>query len=216
MPNTGENMRNPTSNKSASRETWDRKYDTEEYVYGRSPNDFLATHYTTIPKGKVLCLADGEGRNSVFLAKQGYQVTAVDVSPVGLEKARRLAREEEVDLELICADLSTYNLGEARWDGIVSIYCHLPPPLRKALHQQVMHALTPQGVFLLEAYRPKQLEYGTGGPPIAALMITMNSLVTELPDLHFHHLVQLDRVLQEGRNHSGIGAVVQAIATKKK
>src|SRR5919112_1168906 len=110
---------------------WDERYSSEEYAYGTKPNRFLEAKVSFIPKGKVLSLAEGEGRNAVYLAKQGYSVTAVDASIVGLNKAGKLAEENGVVVELIHADLADYDLGEDEWDGIVSIFCPLPSPLRK-------------------------------------------------------------------------------------
>ena len=194
---------------------WDQEYDTEEYVYGKLPNDFLKERYSTIPKGKVLLLAEGEGRNAVFLAKLGYAVTAVDISSVGLEKAKKLAGENSVSIEVICEDLATFDLGEKKWDGIVSISCHLPPELRQDLYKRIERALKPSGVFFLEGYRPEQLKYKTGGPPLAEMMTSKETLVKELPNLAFSHLQEIDRKVNEGINHHGLGAVIQAIGTPK-
>ena len=97
---------------------WDDIYDTPEYVYGREPNQFLRDNYTAIPMGKVLCLAEGEGRNAAYLAGLGYEVTAVDHSRVGLVKAERLALEKGVDIDIVHADLADFDLGEQRWDGV--------------------------------------------------------------------------------------------------
>ena len=192
---------------------WDQEYDTEDYVYGKQPNDFLMKRYTTIPNGKVLFLAEGEGRNAVFLAKHGYTVTAVDLSIVGLEKAKNLAAENNVNIELICEDLETFDLGDNKWDGIVSISCHLPPELRQHLYKRIERALKPSGVFFLEGYRPEQLKFKTGGPPLAEMMTSKETLVKELPNLKFSHLKEIDREVNEGINHHGMGAVIQAIGT---
>ncbi|WOT04812.1 class I SAM-dependent methyltransferase [Shewanella youngdeokensis] len=194
---------------------WDEQYDTQEYIYGKQPNDFLASHYDAVPKGKVLLLAEGEGRNAVFMAKMGYSVTAVDLSNVGLKKAQQLAKENHVSIETICADLALFDLGENQWDGIVSIYCHLPSPLRQDLYQRIERAIKPGGVFLLEAYRPEQLAYKTGGPSDASMMISTHTLLNELPHFIFSHLAAVERVINEGRNHHGLGAVVQAIGSLK-
>ncbi len=105
---------------------WDKEFDTETYVYGKEPNEFLKEHYEELPKGKVLCLAEGEGRNAVFLATKGFDVTAVDISQVGLNKAKKLAKEAGVEIRTICKDLAAFDLGEQQWDSIVSISCHLP------------------------------------------------------------------------------------------
>lgn len=193
---------------------WDERYRTDDYVYGTAPNDFLSRHYHLIPKGEVLCLAEGEGRNAVFLARHGYEVTAVDLSSVGLAKARKLAQAHEVQIRCIQADLADFDLGENRWQGIVSIFCHLPPPIRRQLHQQVDHALKRGGVFLLEAYTPKQLELRTGGPSDTSLMMTKDILQTELADLALDRLEELERDVVEGSLHTGPAAVVQAVAVK--
>lgn len=194
---------------------WDERYSAEEYAYGTTPNEFLVENVNWIPKGKVLSLAEGEGRNAVFLAKQGYTVTAVDASLVGLNKARTLAEENGVDIELIHADLGEYDLGENQWDGIVSIFCPLPSSVRKELYKKVLVGLKQSGVFLLEAYTPDQLKHGTGGGSSVDTMQSKESLRLELPGLKFKHLVELERSVVEGIYHTGIGAVVQAIAVKE-
>lgn len=194
---------------------WDERYSAEEYAYGTTPNEFLVEKVGCIPKGKVLSLAEGEGRNAVFLAKQSYAVTAVDASVVGLNKARKLAEENDVLVEFIHADLADYDLGENKWDGIVSIFCPLPSSLRKELYKKVIAALKPNGVFLLEAYTPDQLKHGTGGGTSVDVMQSEESLSIELADLKFKHLTELERDVIEGAYHTGTGSVVQAIATKE-
>ncbi len=194
---------------------WNERYSAEEYAYGTSPNKFLEANFSSIPKGKVLSLAEGEGRNAVFLAKQGYSVTAVDSSLVGLNKARKLAEENGVVIEFIQADLADYDLGENQWDGIVSIFCPLPSSIRKQLHKKVAAGLKPNGVFLLEAYTPEQLKHGTGGGNSVDVMQSKETLSLELAGLKFQHLIELERDIIEGIYHTGIGAVVQAIASKE-
>jgi SAM-dependent methyltransferase len=194
---------------------WDERYKAEKYAYGKTPNKFLEENINCIPKGKVLSLAEGEGRNAVFLAKQGYSVTAVDASLVGLNKARKLAEESEVAIEFIHADLADYELGENKWDGIISIFSPLPSSLRKELHKKVIAGLKQNGVFLLEAYTPDQLRHGTGGGNSVDVMQTKESVSLELASLKFKRLTELERDVIEGIYHTGIGAVVQAIATKE-
>lgn len=194
---------------------WDTRYGYDGYFYGTDPNDFVAKHYHRLPEhGRVLCLADGEGRNSVFLASHGFDVTAVDQSAVGLEKATRLARERGVVITAIQADLAQWPLGAQDWDAIVAIFCHLPPSIRRHVHEQIPGALKPGGVLLLEAYTPAQLAFGTGGPPYAELMLTADILTAELPPLVFDHLLETERQIIEGSGHTGRGAVVQAIARR--
>ena len=193
---------------------WDERYSTDDYAYGKAPNAFLAERHAAIPKGRVLSLAEGEGRNAVFLALQGYAVTAVDGSAVGLAKARRLAEENGVAIDTVHADLAEFAIGEGQWDGIVSIFCPLPSALRAAVHRRVVAGLRPGGVFLLEAYRPEQVHYGTGGGKDTDTMQTPESLQQELAGLSFRHLAALERDIVEGSYHTGLGAVVQAIAVK--
>jgi SAM-dependent methyltransferase len=193
---------------------WNERYSAKEYAYGTEPNTFLAAHFAQLPKGRVLSLAEGEGRNAVFLAQQGYAVTAVDGSQVGLGKAQALAEAKGAAVDLVCADLADYALGVNAWDAIVSIFCPLPPAIRKALHRKVLAALKPGGVFLLEAYTPAQVKYGTGGGKSVEVMQTAASLRDELPGLNFLHLVELEREVVEGTFHTGLGAVVQAIGVK--
>ena len=193
---------------------WDERFNTPDYAYGTEPNDFLAANYQAIPPGKVVSLAEGEGRNAVFLASRGYQVTAVDSSSVGLAKAERLAQERGVELATVVADLATYDLGENQWDGIVSIFFPLPSAVRQQMHHRIVRALKPGGVYLVEAYTPEQLKHGTGGGPSADNKLTKEMLEADLADLTFEHLVELEREVVEGTYHTGTAAVVQAVARK--
>jgi len=193
---------------------WNERYSQADYVYGKNPNDFLASVVQQIPKGRVLCLADGEGRNGVYLAQQGCQVTAVDGSSVGLEKARKLAAERSVAIETIVADLAEFSIQPNSWDAIVSIFCHLPPTVRAHVHRQVVSGLRSGGVLVLEAYTPRQLQFKTGGPPTADLTMELATLQQELEGLEFKHAVELERDIQEGLFHRGRSAVVQVVAVK--
>lgn len=196
------------------KQMWDERYATEEYAYGTQPNKFLEENFQQLPKGKVLSLAEGEGRNAVFLAKQGYSVTAVDGSIVGLNKAGKLADENGVFIECIHADLADYDLGENKWDGIISIFNPLPSSLRKPLYKKVVTALKRNGVFLVEAYTPEQVKHGTGGGNSVDTMQSKQTLNEELAGLEFCHLIELEREVIEGTYHTGTGAVVQAIASR--
>lgn len=195
---------------------WDQRYTEEGFAYGTEPNDFLKSAYAQIPPGgHVLCLAEGEGRNAVYLAQQGYQVTAVDQSAVGLQKAQRFAHNNGVEITTVVADLAEFDFGLQTWDGIVSIFAHVPPTLRQTLHQQVVKALSPKGVFILEAYTLRHVSMeGIGGPPPAAqeLFMSLEQLHQELVGLTFLHSAELDRHITEGKYHNGHSAVVQLIA----
>jgi len=179
--------------------SWDEKYGAPGHYYGTEPNGFLREHHAMIPAGgRVLCLAEGEGRNAVFLAQQGYRVVAVDQSPVGLRKAEILAAERGVTISTVVADLADYRIEPGRFDGIVSIWCHLPPPLRADVHRRVVAGLKRGGAFLLEAYTPAQLHYGTGGPKSIDLLPTLAELRIELDGLDLVHAVEREREVHEG------------------
>jgi hypothetical protein len=194
---------------------WNERYSESGFAYGTAPNDFLVAERVRLPsRGSCLALADGEGRNGVWLASEGLTVTAVDQSAVGLEKARRLAEQAGVSLHTEVADLATYDLGVEAWDAIVSIWAHVPPALRLSLHRRVVQALRPSGVFLLEAYTPAQIPLGTGGPKDATLLMTLAGLREELAGLELEVGAERERVVEEGRYHQGNSAVVQVVARK--
>jgi SAM-dependent methyltransferase len=195
---------------------WDERYREPGFAYGTEPNDFLAANAERyLPAGaEILSLAEGEGRNAVFLARLGFRVTGVDGSALGLEKARTLAERHGVAIRTVVADLESFDLGVERWDGIVSIWCHTPPPLRARLHRGVVTALRRGGVLLLEAYTPKQLEYGTGGPPTADLTMTLAAVRDELAGLELVEAGERIRDVHEGKYHDGPSAVLQVVARK--
>jgi SAM-dependent methyltransferase len=193
---------------------WDERYNTTDYVYGTDPNAFLANVVAEMPRGRTLCVAEGEGRNAVFLAEHGHDVVAVDSSAVGLEKARRLAIERGVMIETVVEDLAHLDITAGSWDAIVSIFAHVPPEIRKPLHRKIVHGLRPGGMLVLEAYTPAQIELGTGGPPVAELTMNLEILREELDGLVFRHAVELQRDVVEGRFHTGKGAVVQVVAIR--
>ena len=193
---------------------WDERYSSAEYAYGIEANEFLKQNFHNIKKGKVISLAEGEGRNAVFLAQQGYSVTAIDSSIVGLEKARALAKRSNVDIDFIHADINEFDFGNKQWDGIISIFFPLPSQQRQALYKKLPLALKPNGVFFLEAYTPKQVKNNTGGGKVIDVMQSKHSLKHELAGVHFKYLTELERNISEGMFHTGIGSVVQAIAIK--
>lgn len=194
---------------------WDTRYAEPGWAFGTEPNDFLRAHAARLPAGgRVLCLAEGEGRNAVWLAEQGFEVTGVDLSPVGLAKAQQLASERGVRITTQVADLAEFDLGASAWDGIVSIFAHVPADVRAPLHRRVVSALRAGGVLVLEAYTPKQAEHGTGGPQHADRFMTLAGLRTELASLEFEHAAELEREVIEGRYHTGRASVVQVVARR--
>ena len=196
------------------RERWDERYSESGFVYGTEPNEFLALVADQIPRGPVLSVGEGEGRNAIFLARLGHEVVAVDQSDVGLAKLRQRADELGVHIETQQADLGGYAIEPGAWAGIVSIFCHLPPSIRVPLHAAIVRGLRPGGVFVLEAYTPQQLGRGTGGPPSLELLVSLADLERELAGLEFLHAAELEREVREGAYHTGLASVVQVVARR--
>jgi len=194
---------------------WDERYSEPGYAYGESPNDYLVSMVDKIKGKQVLSLAEGEGRNAIYLASKGFNVTAVDSSVVGLTKANELASQKQVSISTEQADLTDYEPGIEQWDAIISIFCHLPEVIRKQLHKKVMQALRPGGVLILEAYIPKQLEFATGGPPSASLMMSLDKVAHELQGMELELAQEIERDVIEGKYHHGRAAVLQILARKK-
>ena len=194
---------------------WDERYSEPGYTYGTEPNDFLISMADTVtPGGRILCLAEGEGRNAVYLASLGYEVTGVDGSEVGLRKAQALARERGVTITTIHADLGTFEIGSEQWDGIIACYCHVPSVIRIPLHQAAVRGLKPGGIFVLEAFSQEQLAYDTGGPQSLDMLKSLDDVKEELAGLEFRHAVQLEREVREGNRHTGLASVIQIMGIK--
>ncbi|MFT7043445.1 MAG: SAM-dependent methyltransferase [Candidatus Azotimanducaceae bacterium] len=193
---------------------WDERYQGTDYLFGTEPNDFLATAVQGLVPAETLCLADGEGRNGVFLAGLGHRVTSLDASTVGLEKAQLLASQHDVSIKTRLADLTTEDLGHETWDLIVSIFFHLPTAERHALHQRIARALRPGGRIILEAYTPAQLAFKTGGPSRPEMLMSLPLLRADFAGLAVVHAIELERDVVEGAGHIGRSAVVQFVADK--
>jgi SAM-dependent methyltransferase len=198
-----------------SSQFWDDRYRADEYAYGREPNEFLRAEAHRIAPGRVLCLAEGEGRNAVFLASLGHEVTAVDFSVEGLRKAERLARDQNVKIATVQADLATYEPEMDAFTGVVAIFAHLPPPVRKHVHGWIPRALRSGGVYILEAYTPAQLALDTGGPRNAELLMTLAGLKEELAPLTMDIGREVEREIHEGPFHGGRSATVQLVAARR-
>ena len=193
---------------------WNDRYASATHLYGEAANGFLAEVARQIPVGPVLCLAEGEGRNAVHLALQGYPVTAVDQSEVGLAKAHRLAKARGVEVKTVIRDLQHYHITPGAWAGITAIFAHLPPMLRRKVHAEAALGLKPGGVFILEAYTPRQLAFDTGGPKAPELLMSLADLREELAGLEFLIEREIEREVIEGEGHTGHAAVVQILARR--
>ena len=195
---------------------WDARYATDDYIFGTAPNRFLESQIAHIKPGmQALSVADGEGRNGVWLAEQGARVHAVDVSPVALEKARKLAAVRGVALDFEQADILGWDWPEAAYDLVAAIFIQFaPPPERDHVIAGIRRCLKPGGLLILQGYTPKQIEFGTGGPPSAANMYTADLLRDWFGDWDILHLAEHESVIREGSHHHGMSALIDLVARK--
>jgi SAM-dependent methyltransferase len=161
--------------------------------------------------GRILCLGEGEGRNAVYLASLGYEVVAVDQSEVGLAKAEKLAAQQGVQIKTIVADLAEFIIEPKSWQGVVSIFCHLPSALWQQVHRTAIAGLTSGGMLVLESYTPRQLEFKTGGPSDVDMLVSLETVKSKMTGLDWKIAQELDREVIEGAYHNGRAAVVQIL-----
>jgi SAM-dependent methyltransferase len=197
---------------------WDERYDTDEYVFGEAPNAFLASQRERLAGYRnALAVADGEGRNGVWLAEQGLGVTSIDASPVGLAKARRLAGKRGVSLTTMLADIADYVWPEGQFDVVAGIFFQFAPPaMRDDIFAGMIRTLAPGGLLLIEGYGPRQMQYRTGGPGILDQLYTEELLAERFSALDIIELRSYDAELAEGNRHSGLSALVDLVARKPK
>jgi SAM-dependent methyltransferase len=195
---------------------WNARYAAPGWLFGTAPNDTLARFADRFAAGdRVLCVADGEGRNSVFLALRGCAVTAFDVSPVAVGKARALAAEHGVGVELSVSSVDDWPWAPAAFDAVVAVFVQFATPAqRRALFEGFAATLRPGGLLLLVGYGPRQLEYRTGGPGIAEHLYDESMLREAFAGWRIEHLVREQRVLHEGSGHDGLSDVIELLARR--
>jgi cyclopropane fatty-acyl-phospholipid synthase-like methyltransferase len=195
---------------------WDKRYTRDDYLFGTEANTFLRSQaHLFAPGQKVLSVADGEGRNGVFLAKLGACVTALDFSEVALEKGRRLADEAGVTIKSVHQNLFKWQAEEAAFDAVVAIFIQFAPPEKRgALFEQIKHTIKPGGLLVMQGYRPEQINNGTGGPSTPENLYTADLLREAFSDFEILHLEEHDDVIEEGTGHAGISALIDLIARK--
>lgn len=196
--------------------TWDQRYSEPGYAFGTAPNAYLAEQAGRLqPRGTALAVADGEGRNSVWLAQQGLTVDAFDISPVGVDKARRLARQAAVDVRYHVASCDSWRWQAGVYDHVVAIFVQFADPaMRARLFANMVDTLRPGGLLVLQGYTPRQLEYKTGGPGVLEHLYTEELLKTAFADLQILELRSYDAELNEGSRHSGKSALIGMVAQK--
>lgn len=195
---------------------WDERYAGEAYIFGTAPNVFLESQAARLQSGQsALAVADGEGRNGVWLAQQGLQVWSVDSSSVAQAKAKKMAAERGVTLQFEVADLLAWDWGDARFDIIAAIFIQFADPAGRARQfEGIRRALKPGGMLLLQGYTPRQLEYKTGGPPSVENLYTESMLREWFGDWDIQHLREHDDVINEGSHHAGMSALIDLVAYK--
>ena len=195
---------------------WDERYATEDYLFGTEPNAFLASqHHLLKPGMSCLAVADGEGRNGVWLAQQGLHVLSVDASAVAQEKARKLAALRGATLEFEQVDLARWAWGESRFDVVAAIFIQFAPPaLRDEMFAGIRRCLKPGGLLLLQGYTPRQIEYGTGGPSAIENLYTEAMLRAAFAGMEWLHFAEHDDEVREGAGHHGMSALIDLVVRK--
>lgn len=192
---------------------WNERYADDTFFYGTEPNDFLKQQIGKL-SGNILSIAEGEGRNAVFMAQHGLNVLGVDSSNVGLDKARKLAQRKGVSIQTEVADLADYTPAAHSFDGVVSIFAHLPPKVRKRLHTALVNSLKTGGILLLEGYSKAQINNHTGGPKNIDMLYQLDEIIQEFPDREVLLAQTIEREVIEGQGHTGLASVVQIIVKK--
>jgi SAM-dependent methyltransferase len=199
-------------------ERWEARFSTPDYLFGTAPNAFLKSKAALLQAkagGRALSIADGEARNGVFMAEQGLDVLSLDSSAAAQQKARKLAHKRGVKLRLEQGDLKTWTWPTATFDVVAGIFFQfLTPDLRATTFENIIKALKPGGLLLIEGYRPKQLEYKTGGPPHAEQLYTRELLEQSFGDLTSLDIREYDAEINEGTGHAGMSALIDLVGTK--
>ena len=195
---------------------WHERFSTEEYVYGKEPNGFVVEAAGLMPKGKVLCIAEGEGRNSVYLASLGFDVTAWDFAQSGLEKTRQLAIEKGVDVKTEYHDLADVKWEAEQWDAIIQIFGHFPSEVMSRTLAGIKKALKPGGYYVSELYSKEQLKYGTGGPKNEEMLVNPKEMLEQFDGYFIKHFHVGEVNREEGQLHTGTAHVVQSMFQKRK
>jgi cyclopropane fatty-acyl-phospholipid synthase-like methyltransferase len=196
-------------------ERWQTRFSAPGYAFGKEPNSFLKAQAHLLRSGqRALSVADGEGRNGVWLAQQGLDVLAVDFSAAGLAKARALAGERGVSLRTELADITTWQWPREAFDVVVAIFIFVEPHERPAFFNNLKGALKPGGLLLMQGYRPEQLNYRTGGPSNADRMYTRAILQDGFGDMAALDIREHDSVVSEGSSHAGMSALIDLVARK--
>ena len=197
-------------------ETWNKRFTGADYIFGTQANTWLTRQASHMPKsGRVLAVADGEGRNSIWLAQQGYQVDAFDIAAVGVEKARKLASTSSVNVNFHVASAEEWPWQSEQYNVVVAIFIQFADPeMRSRIFKQVHQTLKPGGILILQGYTPKQLEYKTGGPSLIEHLYTEEMIRDLAKEFEILDLSVYEKELSEGARHTGMSALLGLVAKK--
>ncbi|WP_426482498.1 class I SAM-dependent methyltransferase [Chryseobacterium sp. R2ACT005] len=198
---------------------WDERYSSEEFAYGTKPNNYLREQLTLLKPGKILFPAEGEGRNAVFAATQGWQVSAFDISANGRNKALQLAEQHGTTIDYRVGELSTLNYQEQQFDAIALIYAHFPGDIKSSIHQMLNQYLRKGGFIIFEAFSKSHLEYiakneKVGGPKDVESLFSIEEIKADFPDYNIIELAETEIELNEGLFHNGTGSVIRFVGQK--
>lgn len=201
---------------SFARMNWDQRYDRADYLFGKKPAEFVRRAGALLaPGSRVLAVADGEGRNSVHLARLGHDVLAMDASPVALRKARALARDRGASVDFRQADILDWTWAAEPFDAVLAVFIQFVGPEDRArVFSGLRQALRPGGLLLLHGYAPRQVDYGTGGPPLRENMYTLPLLEDAFADFEILEARDYDAEIDEGEGHSGLSGLIDFVARK--
>lgn len=193
---------------------WNERYSKEEYVYGEDPNVFFSEQLNKLQNGIIILPCEGEGRNAVYAASQGWVVNAFDASDAGKIKALQLARKKGVSIDYKIADAATVNYPESSADAVAFIYAHFPPAIRKQIHQKAISWLKPGGKIIVEAFNHAQLQNTSGGPKDVTMLYTDEILRNDFLELNVELIQTLQTTLQEGEYHQGRADIMRFVGSK--
>lgn len=196
------------------KEQWDERYSAAEYIYGVEPNMWFAEKLKLLKPGKILFPAEGEGRNAVHAATQGWEAIAFDQSTEGQKKALRLATEKGVSINYSLSDLTAYESEPEQFDAIALIFVHMPVEIRQAVHHHLLSFLKPGGYLIFEAFTKEQLKNSSGGPRTELLLYEPAYISGDFKGLEFLEFTETTTMLDEGPLHRGEGCVVRLFARK--
>ncbi|MFZ1728634.1 MAG: class I SAM-dependent methyltransferase [Bacteroidota bacterium] len=195
-------------------EFWNQRYAAAEYAYGTEPNQFFKQQLRLLSPGRLFLPGEGEGRNAVYAARNGWSVHAVDYSEEGRKKALSLATQRGVSITYVVTDLADYEPQRDLFDAAALIFIHFPPQLRRIIHARAVDALKPGGILIIEAFAKEQLSRGTGGPRSEELLYSMDDLLGDLSGLEIIHQTSLATAILEGTFHNGESDILRIVARK--